>query len=165
MALRHAEGLFAALDDERVGLYIDGPDVTTLEALRDRIGFLAAGCSPSDPAEKWVNFVVIRRDETIIGRIEATVLNDRAELAYVFGPAFWGHGYASEATQWMIDHLQQRFPGAEMWAAIHRDNRASRHLVERLGLQLVEPPARPLMSYDAGDVVYMLQVSRPPAVS
>ena len=41
--------LFAALDDERVGRYIGGPDVTTIEALHERIDFLAAGLSPSDP--------------------------------------------------------------------------------------------------------------------
>jgi hypothetical protein len=34
----HAEGLLAALDDPRVGTHIGGPDVTTLAALRERIG-------------------------------------------------------------------------------------------------------------------------------
>lgn len=156
----HVDGLLSALDDERVGRYIGGPDVTTAAALHDRVDFLAAGHSPSDPDEHWVNLVVRRRDGgVVIGRVEATVVGRRAELAYVFGPASWGHGYATEAMWWLIGHLQTRFDIDELYAAIHPDNHRSRRLVERLGLFEVMPPVPALLSYDDGDVVYQRGLS------
>ena len=155
----HAEGLLAALDDESVGRYINGPDVTTLEALETRIQFLAAGHSPSNPEEQWVNVVVLRRDDDVVlGRVEATVLDERAEIAYLFGPSFWGQGYATEATRWLIDHLRARFDVQQIWASIHHENVASQRLVERVGLRRVPPPTSALMSYDDGDVVFLLEV-------
>lgn len=156
---QHADGLFAALDDERVGRYINGPDVTTLEALESRIEFLGAGHSPSNPEEQWVNVVVLRReDDVVVGRVEATVLGPRAEIAYVFGPSYWGQGYATEATRWLIDHLRARFDIQQIWASIHHENVASRRLVERVGMRHVAPPTPALMSYDDGDVVFLLEV-------
>ena len=159
LAHHHADGLFAALDDERVGRYIGGPQVTTVEALHARIDFLAAGVSPSNPDEHWVNVVVRRRDDrTIIGRVEATILGRTAEIAYVFGPAWWGHGSATEATAWLVEHVQSRFAVDQVVASIHPDNLASQRLVERLGLVRVPTPSPAPMSFDDGDLVFVLHL-------
>lgn len=154
----HADGLFAALDDERVGRYIGGADVTTIDALHERIDRVTAGPS-GRPHEHWVN-VVVRRvdDDVVVGRLEATVIHRRAEIAYVFGPRWWGRGYATEATAWLIGHLTERFELDEIGAAIHPDNAASQRLVERVGLIRIDPPTPPLTSYDDGDLVFMMQL-------
>jgi RimJ/RimL family protein N-acetyltransferase len=156
LAHAHADGLFAALDDPLVGRYIGGPEMTTIAALHDRIEFLAAGVSPSNPDEHWVN-VVARRldDEVIVGRVEATVSGRIAEIAYVFGPVWWGSGYATEATAWLVDHLRARFPIDQVVAAIHPDNLASQRLAERVGLVRVPTPSPAPMSYEEGDVVFV----------
>lgn len=153
LTLEHAADLFHALRDDRVGRYIGGPDVTTLEALQDRITHLGAG-PPTGRDEVWLNFAVLL-DGRVIGRIEATLHSGVAEIAYVFGPAWWGHGYATEATWWLVQHLAERGV-AVVWAAVAPDNGASVRLLGRLGFVPTRPPASPqLLSYDDGDLVLL----------
>lgn len=152
---KHAEGLFAALDDERVGRYLGGPAVTTLDALTERIAALLRG-APPELGEEWLNWVV-KLAGTIIGRIEATVIDERVEIAYVFGPRWWGHGYAAEATTWMMQHLRTARDVTEFWATVEPANRASRALLERLEFeQQPADAATRLSSYDPGDLIYRL---------
>lgn len=150
--LVHARGLFDALDDERVGTFIGGPDVTTVEALRDRI--IAKRQGPGDDRdETWLNWVVIA-GETIVGRVEATLHDGLGEVAYVFGPGWWGNGYATEATRWMIEHLQAERDVSECWATVAPGNDASARLLERLGFEHAAPGIVELQSYDDGDLVF-----------
>lgn len=149
----HAVGLFAALDHELVGRFIGGPDVTTLDALRDRIGLLQAG-PPAERDERWYNFVVAA-DSVVVGRIEATVHDGFAEIAYVFGPAFWGRGYAAEATAWLLDALRSDGITA-FWATVVPENRASIALLERLGFVRADASDVTLFSFDDGDLTYRL---------
>jgi RimJ/RimL family protein N-acetyltransferase len=155
LAPAHAGGLHAALDHPDVGLFIGGPDVTTPEALHDRILRLAAGPALPRPAEHWWNFaVLLRADRTVIGRLEATTYGDWGEIAYVFGPRWWGQGLASEATRWLLHHLaDQGIP--ELWAAVDPDNEASQRLLLRIGFLRVNEPTRPLASFDAGDDAFV----------
>jgi RimJ/RimL family protein N-acetyltransferase len=161
LALVHADELFRVLDDPLVGRYTGGPDVTTLAAMRERIEFLSGGASPSDPDEKWVNVVARRlEDGQIVGRLEATVHGDRGELAYVFGPAWWGQGYATEGVLWLIDHLTHTFQLASLWACVHPHNVASQRLAQRVGLVPTDPPEPVPMSYDEGDLVFVLRLDQ-----
>ena len=158
LAVEHAAGLFAALDDERVGAYIGGPDVESVDATRQRITRVNEGPPADRPDERWINHAVLLDvagvGATVIGRVEATTYGDWGEIAYLLGPQWWGHGYATEATAWMIDHLRDAHGVRELWAAVHADNAASMRLLERLGFVRVARPTRPLGSYDHGDVVF-----------
>ena len=147
----HAEGLFTALDDPRVGRYIGGPDVTTMAELRARIDRLLAGSG--DDAETWLNWVV-RLKGTVIGRIEATLHDGVAEIGYVFGPRWWGRGYGSEAVAWLLSELrQQGVP--EAWASVDPDNEASIRLLRRVGFEETTPGEVLLHSYVPGDRVFV----------
>jgi RimJ/RimL family protein N-acetyltransferase len=148
----HALGLFEALDDPLVGRYIGGPDVSTLEDLQARIERLLAG--PTDPrAETWRNWVV-RLEGTVIGRVEATLHDGIAEIGYVFGPRWWGQGYASEAVTWLLEEL--RGDGVpEAWATVDPDNEPSVRLLRRVGFEEAGPGTVPLHSYVAGDRVFV----------
>jgi len=150
----HAAGLVAALGDPQVGAYLGGPDVSTEAAMHDRIDRLAEGPGPGHPDERWHNFAVRRvPDGAVLGRIEATTYGDWAEIAYVFGPATWGQGYATEATQWLLVWLHDRGV-TELWAAVHPDNNRSVRLLLRLGFEQLAVPTRPLGSFDDGDLVF-----------
>jgi len=150
LAPEHATGLFAALDDLRVGTHIGGPDVTTLEALERRI---AALLSAAPDGEEWRNWVV-RHDGIIVGRLEATLHDDIAEVAYVFGPAWWGRGFATEGARWMVDHLDGDV--SQQWATVLPANGPSIALLQRLGFDAADAESAPvpLMSYDDGDLVF-----------
>lgn len=160
----HTGGLFAALDDPAVHRFLAHRDVTTPDALATRIAQLAAGPPPSHTGEQWWNFaVMLRADRTVIGRLEATTYGDWGEIAYVFGARWWGHGLASEATGWLLGHLA-RHGVTELWAAVHAANQPSQRLLTRLGFAAVAAPARPLASFDPGDVVFVwrLALHEPP---
>ena len=162
----HAAELFAALDHPEVGTYLGGPDVTTVDAMVERIAHLAAGPGPAWPDEKWWNFVVRRADSgDVIGRIEATTYGDWGEVAYVFGPASWGAGYATEAMHWLIEFAQAQ-EAVDLWAAVHPLNDRSIRLLTRLGFTAQPtPPQRPLGSYDEGDDVFRLAADLPGQLS
>ena len=150
----HADALVAALADPLVGEYIGGPDVTTVAALHTRIDRLAEG--PAATGEHWWNFVALRRhDGVLVGRLEATLHGDWAEIAYVFAPRHWGNGYATEGTRWLIGHLAEEGV-TELWAAVLPQNTRSIDLLLRVGFERRDRPIRPLASYDDGDWVFSL---------
>jgi RimJ/RimL family protein N-acetyltransferase len=159
LASQHAAGLVVALGDERVGRYIGGPDVTTLDAARERIEYLRR-TDPATWGERWLNWVVFADDlpdRPLIGRVEATVHIERspvsAEIAYLFGPAWWGRGYATEATAWMIDRLAADHGVRTVWATVDPANSRSIGLLVRLGFAEAPLPPQGIASYEHGDVV------------
>ena len=137
LALRHAQQLFDALNDELVGRFLDGPDVTTVEALEQKI-IRVTSEAPPERNEVWRNFAVLL-DGRVIGRLEATLHRNVAEVAYVFGPAWWGHGYATEATAWLLRYIREAGM-SEAWATIAPANTASDRLLARLGFAPGNPP-------------------------
>jgi RimJ/RimL family protein N-acetyltransferase len=150
----HAEGLFAALDDERVGRHIGGPDVTTAEDLRDRIRRLKEG-APAGSGMEWLNHAVLH-SEVVVGRVEATLHSGVAEIAYVFGPRWWGQGLATDAVRQLVVMLEPRCPHGA-WAAVAPGNTASQRLLMRLGFAVTDVPAGlRLLSYEPGDLVFAL---------
>jgi len=154
LAPQHPEGLFAALNDDRVGRYIGGHEVTTLDALRARIVRLLDG-APDGSGETWLNWAV-HADDVVVGRVEATLHSGIAEIAYVFGPVHWGQGYATEATAWMIGEVRA-LGCAECWATVLPENVASVRLLRRLGFIEAEPGDLALQSYDDGDLTFVLR--------
>lgn len=151
---RHANDLFGALNDERVSRFLDGPEVTTVEALEHKIDRVTSGPPPSRE-EVWRNYVVLL-DGQVIGRLEATLHRSIAEVAYVFGPAWWGRGYATEATTWLLSSLRDAGM-SEAWATIDPANTASARLLARLGFVQADPPAGVLV--DDGDVAMMVSLA------
>lgn len=155
LAHHHAAGLHAALDHPDVGLHIGGPDVTTLAALHARIDHLAAGPAAPRPHERWHNFAVrLAANRTIIGRLEATTYARWGEIAYVFGPPWWGHGLASEATRWLADHLAG-LGIPELWASVEPDNERSQRLLTRVGFTRTDEPERLLAAFLPGDDTFV----------
>jgi RimJ/RimL family protein N-acetyltransferase len=148
---RHAPGLVAALDHTDVGRFIGGPDVTTVDAVVERIGRVRHG--PADGRdEQWCNWVAMI-DDVVVGRVEATVHHGIAEVAYLFDPRRGGRGLATEAVAWMIGQLSEA--GVEdFWAAVVPENTLSIRLLERLGFVPDDPGAIPLVSFDPGDLTF-----------
>lgn len=101
-------------------------DVLTARYERQRAG-------PAEPGESWLNWVISLEDE-LIGYIQATATTDQAEIAWVVGTAWQGHGYAKEVARGLVEWLQAA--GVELIVAhIHPDHTASASVASAAGLR------------------------------
>jgi RimJ/RimL family protein N-acetyltransferase len=129
----HADALAAALADPAVYAFTGG---TPEDApwWRSRLAFLEPGRSP-DGQELWLNWVIhLTATSEIAGYVQATVAGATADIAYVLGTRWQGHGYAREATSAMIDHLVGTLGVAQIRAWIADSHDASRAVAQRCGL-------------------------------
>jgi RimJ/RimL family protein N-acetyltransferase len=60
------------------------------------------------------------------------------DIGYRFMPPFWGKGYATEVTLAWLHYGFQEMNLKEIIGAAHEDNKASRRVLEKCGLQFVE---------------------------
>ncbi len=106
--------------------------------------------------EHWINFAA-RLVETgeLIGRIEATIHHNLAEVAFLFNPGVWGHGYATEGLLWLHNYLRDNHNVSAIWATTHPKNARSGALLRKVGYKQTETLGLPLLySYDEGDLVF-----------
>ena len=98
LSASHADAMYPLLKNEQIYTYLPEEPPNSVEELRSRYKFLAAGKSP-DGAEHWLNWILfLRRTGEPIGFFQATVRPPDCSFAYVLNPAFWRHGYATEAS-------------------------------------------------------------------
>lgn len=57
------------------------------------------------------------------------------EMGYMFDPAHWGKGFATEMGGALIDHCWKRYDWSEIKASAFCDNPASIHVLQKLGFQ------------------------------
>jgi len=132
LRVEHATEMAAALDDPALHTYIGGAPAT-LEALRARYERLVAG-SP-DPTVSWCNWVLrLREDGTLVGTVQATVVGDVAEIAWVVGSDWQGRGFASEAAVGLVEWLEQQGIRSVI-AHVHPEHRASAGVATTAGLK------------------------------
>jgi RimJ/RimL family protein N-acetyltransferase len=154
LEIRHAQLLFDALDDEKVGEFIGGPDVTTVKDLENRIRHLLVG-PPADSGQRWYNFTVML-DETVIGRVEATTHAGITEIAYLLSPKYWNRGLGTSATGLMIEKLKAE-GHFDFWATVTPGNEGSVRVLKKLGFVETEmPTSTRLLSYEPSDLVFRL---------
>ena len=87
------------------------------------------------PGEIWCNWIVRRAtDRRAVGFVQATVVADTADLAWLIGISYQGQNFASEAAQamstWLVGQGIDRLS-----AHIHPEHRASQIVADRIGLQ------------------------------
>lgn len=116
------------------------------------------GPSSTASDERWLNFLV-REHATnqVLGRLEATLHDSIAEVAFLFGPKHWGKGFASEALAWLHLEVQETYGVTSFWATTVPANARCQALLRRVGYQQVEAAAPVLYSYDEGDLVFHLR--------
>jgi [ribosomal protein S5]-alanine N-acetyltransferase len=156
----HALDFFSGLSDPRVSEYFgDEPEPMTLTAMTERFARASAGPPPQRSHEVWLNYAVrLLLNQRLIGRLEATIVDHRAEVAYLFDPREWGQGYATEAVAWLQDHCFASAAVREFWATVAPSNERSMRLLARLSYQEISPSSGwpTLASYDPGDRVFCL---------
>jgi [ribosomal protein S5]-alanine N-acetyltransferase len=141
LVAEHAGALYEPLRDERLYSYVPQRPPASREALKDRFGALSWRRSP-DGSELWLNWAVKLKRDGYIGWLQATVLGDRADIAYIIFSAFWRKGYGSQACRRLLQHLADDHSVAVACATVDTENAASIHLLESLGFaRLLTQPA------------------------
>ena len=125
--------MFEVLSDPLIYEYLDFPPPPSLEHLQRVYASLERRASP-DGTEQWLNWIVVR-DGAAIGLVQATVRGDETEVAYIFGSAHWGRGFAFEAMTAMLAHLG----GQRFFANVDARNERSIMLLTRLGFRRERP--------------------------
>ena len=157
IGLQHSTPLFHALDHDSVYDFIPNQRPINSDEVSDRIQRVLVGPSVESD-ELWLNFVVLL-DGEIIGRLEATLVNSWAEIAYLFDPTYSGKGYATEGTLWLIDHICKNYRVTEFWATTDPNNLKSIQLLLRCGFKIDSLPEHGIHSYDKGDSIFRLRRS------
>ena len=95
-----------------------------------------------------------------IGYVQATVeASGRALIAYEFGSAWWGQGYAREATQAMIGELIAHHGARDLAAVLKSANLRSLRLLGRLGFAPASPEALALADVDPDECLMVRDVA------
>lgn len=149
--------------DEMVGVLADprlyehtGGEPPGLDELRRRYEDQAVGHSP-DGAETWLNWIVrLRPGGVAIGFVQATVIGAGegrvADVAWVVGVPWQGHGYAGEGARALVAWLGAAGVGA-VTAHVHPDHPASSAVARSAGLE-------PTDEMEEGERVWRRSVNR-----
>lgn len=71
-----------------------------------------------------------------IGGFWASIADESMEMGYNIDERFWGHGYALEASQRLMEHIFAVYPVFRLQLRIFEGNHASMRVAEKLGFQL-----------------------------
>jgi RimJ/RimL family protein N-acetyltransferase len=152
----HAKELESVLCDPRVYIHVDDGVAPTFDQLLESFVLRETGSSGNRSNETWIDYIVRTKDSQVaIGRVEATVIEHRAEVAYILGVEYWGKGYGSESLVWLQYFLQKNYEVEELWATVTPGNKASKNLLLKNGYIEVPIDNLPqLTSYDENDWVF-----------
>ena len=152
----HAKELERVLCDPRVYVHVDDGCAPTFEQLLESFALRETGSSGNRSNETWIDYIVrTKNSQVAIGRLEATVIEGRAEVAYILGADYWGKGYGSESLVWLQYFLQKHYGVSELWATVTPGNNASKNLLLKNGyIEMPSDNLPQLTSYDENDWVF-----------
>ena len=88
---------------------------------------------------RWGVFCVVRADSAEpIGTVKLSRDRGELEIAYQFLPEHWGHGFAREAVQMVVDWLWEHTDDDHVIAVTQARHDRSRALLEDLGMRVVD---------------------------
>lgn len=151
LAVEHAGEMAEVLADPALHTFTGGTPLTP-EALRARYHRLVAGSS--DPAVRWLNWVIrLRDEERLSGTVQATVADATAEIAWVVGTPWQGRGIAREAARGLVTWLRTQRVHTVI-AHVHPDHHASAAVAASAGLTATG-------EVHDGEVRWILRLTRP----
>ncbi len=157
LTVEDADEMVTVLADHRLHRFTGGrPD--TLDQLRQRYRRFVDG--PNDPDTLWLNWIVrLQHGRSAIGTLQATVTVPSgtpatADVGWIIGTSWQGHGYASEAARAVVAWLNSRGV-LRITAHIHPDHQASAAVAGRAGM-------RPTADHHDGETVWLSTRQCPP---
>ena len=109
-------------------------------------------CWRSGTAFPWA--VIETASGRMLGNVELKLSPPQASIGYIFGDAFWGQGFASEAASAVVAWAIAQPEIYRVWATCHPDNLGSAAVLRKAGLRheatLANWEARPQLGEVAG---------------
>lgn len=132
ISIGHAAEAAVTFDSPALHEFTGGAPSTALE-LATRFARLERGVN-DDATQLWLNWMLRERATgRLVGTVQATVEDDRSNLAWVVGVEYQRRGFAGEAARSVVDWLRARGV-REMRAFVHPRNSASAAIAGALGL-------------------------------
>lgn len=147
-----AHEMVDVLADARLYAFIGGRPPSRDELIA-RYQSQAIGRS-AEGDEEWHNWIVRRRPRgEAIGFVQATIVDagGSADIAWLIGIPWQGHGFAAEAARALVDWLE-RGGVSVITAHVHPDHHASAAVAARSGLE-------PTKRIDDGEWVWQIRTS------
>ena len=140
-AVEDADVAFEVYSHEEVARWLS----PAMDAVRDRHEmrlvlqhWVAENHRSSDPTGRWA--IERLEDDRVIGGMTLLYLppgGTDLEIGWQLGPAYWGHGYATEAGH-ALAHWAFEYPGVdEVFAVVRSANTRGAATAERIGMEWV----------------------------
>lgn len=130
--LTDAESLFAGYAQEpEVSKYVvwrPHNDIATTYTFLQR----CVQCWAERTAFPWA--IIRNEDGALLGMCELRIRRWQADLGYGLARPFWGHGYATEAVQSLVDWALAQKEVRRVWAVCDVENHASARVLEKVGM-------------------------------
>jgi RimJ/RimL family protein N-acetyltransferase len=91
-----------------------------------------------EPRRSWQLAILNPEDGRLIGNCGVRINNPElheANIGFELNPDFWGHGYGTEAARAVVAFGFDELGLHRIWAECLADNRASAHVLEKLGMR------------------------------
>jgi len=135
LQVEHAGEMALVLDDPDLHRFTGGSPATRAELAKTYSRQVAG---PADRSQRWLNWIVRRlADDQAVGTVQATIGRKEgrvvAEVAWIVGTAYQGHGYATEAAEVMVRWIRSQ-GDVRIVAHVHPDNTPSAYVARAVGL-------------------------------
>ena len=121
----------ALAQDKRITRYIGDGEPWTEAYVQQRFAVALSKGEGTDHEVRW--FIAESYADLQIGLLALTLRDDSTEVGYWIAPGWWGNGYARELVILAVAIAQNERLGLPLIAKVHRDNGASRRVLERAG--------------------------------
>lgn len=80
-------------------------------------------------------FIELSSSAELIGSVGASIDSCSAEIGYVLGRKYWGHGFMREATRAMVAELRETYKVDRVWGTVDIENAQCIRVLESLGFE------------------------------
>lgn len=130
--LSDAEAIFEYGSDPEVGRYSDWLIQTTIEPV---IELLHERRIRWESGTEFYWAITLLEEDRAIGGISCRMDGHAVEFGYLINRRYWGNGFATDASQAVIEWLFSMPSISRVWATCDTENLASARVLEKVGLE------------------------------
>lgn len=142
IVLTDQNGLFAIDSDPDVNTYLGNKPVQTIVQSIDIIKFIRKQYTDNGIG-RWA--MIEKNTNNFIGWAGLKLVKeptnnhcDYYDLGYRLNKSYWGKGFATEAAEASVNYGFNKLKLNEIYAMAHSKNKASRNVIEKVGLTYIE---------------------------